>query len=409
MSASVGPGAVPYLAYLTSQYPATSHTFISREVAAMRRLGVKVDTFSIRRPSSAELHDPLIEAEASTTFYVLGQRATRFFAAHVRSLLSGPSVYLRTLIVALHHRPPGLKGLALSLAHFIEACLLACELKRRGVTHLHNHFANSAATVGYLASRLLRMRWSFTIHGISETDYPAGLLLGRKIEAADLVICVSYFGCAQAMRLVAPEYWHKLHVVHCGLRHDELPSFRKTGGSHRIICVGRLSPEKGQAGLLGAFTRLAADHKDSELIFVGDGPLSTQLRCSANECGLAGRISFLGRLGEHETLREIACADMLVLPSFMEGLPIVLMEAMAVGTPVIATRVAGIPELVQDGENGLLFTAANWAELTECMRRLLGDPELCKRLAESGRIRVSEAFDVDRSAKQLFRLFESND
>jgi colanic acid/amylovoran biosynthesis glycosyltransferase len=247
------------IGYLTSQYPATSHTFISREVGALRKLGVALDTFSIRPPTQAEMQDEAIAAESRTTFTVLKQPAATIIGAQLAGLFTDPVGYFRTLGVALRHRPPGLRGLALSLAHFAEAVVLARELRRRGVTRLHNHFANSAATVGYLATRMLNMPWSFTLHGISETDYPAGLLLGRKIEAADFVACVSYFGRAQAMRLVTPDQWGKLHVVRCGLPLSELPEHAPAGPVKRLIAVGRLSPEKGQAGLLEAFAAVSRD------------------------------------------------------------------------------------------------------------------------------------------------------
>lgn len=395
------------VAYLTSQYPATSHTFISREVAAVRATGMTVDTFSIRPPSAAELADREIAAEAATTFTVLKQPGAEFLAAHISTLLGNPPGYLRALRLAVRHRPPGVRGLGLSIVHFAEAVLLARELRRRGVTRLHNHFANSAATVGYLATRLLKMPWSFTMHGISETDYPAGLMLGQKIEGAEFVACVSYFGRAQAMRAVAPEHWGKLHIVRCGLPMEKLPQFKKGGGGKSLICVGRLSPEKGQAGLLEAFAALARHDRGLDLVLIGDGPQSAQLQAIAAKLGVDKRVRFAGRLGEADTLTEIAKADVLVVSSFMEGLPIVLMEAMALGTAVIASRVAGIPELVKEGESGLLFTPSNWSELAECMARLIGDDGLRRRLTKSARAAVAE-FDVLRSAEGLGQLFESN-
>jgi colanic acid/amylovoran biosynthesis glycosyltransferase len=393
------------LAYLTSQYPATSHTFISREVAALRKLGVSLDTFSIRPPSSAELQDEGIATEAHNTFTVLKQPVTTIVGAQLATLFSNPAGYLRTLGLALRHRPPGLRGFGLSLAHFVEAVVLARELRRRQITRLHNHFANSAATVGYLATHLLNMPWSFTMHGISETDYPAGLLLGRKIEAADFVACVSYFGRAQAMRLVTPDQWRKLHVVRCGLPLSELPEHAPAGPTKRLIAVGRLSPEKGQAGLLEAFAEVSGEHDALELLLVGDGPEAERLRALAGQLGISGRVRFSCRLGEADTLGEIANADILVLPSFMEGLPIVLMEAMAMGTAVIASRVAGIPELVDDGESGLLFTPSNWDELASCIRRLVTDVGLGEMLAQRGRTTVAAEFDIARSAAQLRDLF----
>ena len=393
------------LAYLTSQYPATSHTFISREVAAVRALGIDLDTFSIRPPSEAELRDPALAAETKTTFTVLNQPVTRFASAHLKALATKPSRYLSTLALATRHRAPGLKGFALGLAHFAESIVLADELKRRGVTRLHNHFANSGATVGHLATSFLGMPWSFTMHGISETDYPAGLMLGRKIEAAEFVACVSWFGRAQAMRLVEPDHWDKLHVVRCGLPMRDLPSAAASGGATRFVCVGRLSPEKGQAGLIEAFARLAADHHDVELTLVGDGPDLELLERRANALGIAGQVTFAGRRGEKDALDEIARSNVLVLPSFMEGLPIVLMEAMAIGTPVIATRVAGIPELVEDGKNGVLFRPSDWDALADCMGRLAEDPALRTKLAREGRKAVEREFDIDRSATAMRDLF----
>ena len=393
------------LGYLVSQYPATSHTFIDREVQALRELGVSLDTFSIRPPPDAELKNEALAAEAGTTFTVLRQPLTAFAAAKLAVVFTRPARYFSTLRLALRHRPPGLRGFLMGFVYFAEALVLARELQRRKITHLHNHFANAGAIVGYLASRLLKLPWSFTMHGISETDYPAGLLLGEKIKAADFVACVSYFGRAQAMRLVSPEHWNKLHVVRCGLDLRSLPERASHGGPLRLICVGRLSPEKGQAGLLESFAAARRGKPDIELVFVGDGPERQQLEAAATRLGVADAVTFAGRRGERETLEQIASADVLVLSSFMEGLPIVLMEAMALGTPVIATRVAGIPELVRDGESGLFFTPSDWEELAACIGRLAHDPSLRGKLAKNGRTAVESEFDIRKSARQLLALF----
>lgn len=392
------------LAYLTSQYPATSHTFISREVAALRDLGVAVDTFSIRPPTQTELNDDALKKEAEQTFTVLRQPLTTIFAAQGIALFTSPAGYFRTMGRALAHRPPGLRGWAMAFVYFAEALVLARELKRRGITRLHNHFANAGAIVGFLAAGLLHVPWSFTMHGISETDYPAGLLLGKKIEAADFVACVSYFGRAQAMRLVSPDHWDKLHVVRCGLPLKGLPMPSTSRGGKRLICVGRLSPEKGQAGLLEAFANISGG-ADAQLVFVGDGPQSGDLSSRSQTLGIADKVSFAGRLGEQETLEQIAGSDILVLPSLMEGLPIVLMEAMALGTAVVASRVAGIPELVEDGKSGLLFTPSNWDELAESMSRLLENDGLRRTLAENAKAAVTTEFDIKKSANQLRSLF----
>lgn len=396
------------IAYLTSQYPATSHTFIRREVAAVRALGLEVETFSIRSPAPDELRAEDDRREAAATYTLLARPLHDYLGAHLRQLFTRPVAYLRTFRQALGHRPPGVKAAFLALAHFGEAILLAEQLRRREIVHLHNHFANSGATVGLLASSHAGIGWSFTIHGISEFDYPAGVQLPAKIAAAKFVACVSYFGRAQAMRVVGLSHWSKLKIVRCGLEIDRLPARTIAAGQSdvRLILVGRLSAEKGIPGLIDALSLMKSPVAVT-LAIVGDGPLRAELQRQCEALGLGSRIEFKGRLSEAETLKEIAASDVLVLPSFMEGLPIVLMEAMALGVPVIASRVAGVPELVEHERTGLLFAASNWAELADALDRLVEDPELRARLARNGPVRIAEEYDVRTSAARLLDLFRA--
>lgn len=394
------------LAYLTSEYPAPSHTFIRREVAVLRERGWAIDTFSIRAPAPVAL-DAAMSDEMRRTFVILQQSIWRFCTAHLRLILTHPRRYLQAIGLAARHRAPGLRALFLSGAHFLEAGLLARELERRGIDHLHNHFANSGATVGMIAARLCQIGWSFTMHGVSETDYPAGLLLARKIEAADFVVCASWFMRAQALRSVAPGQWGKVHVVRCGVALADLPERQNRKAPVPVLlCVGRLSPEKGHAGLLEAFASLSKSY-EIELHLIGDGPTRALLEKLAGELGISSRVRFLGAMAEAATLAEIAKADLLVLPSFLEGLPLVLMEAMALGIPVVAPRVAGIPELVEDGRNGLLFTPSNWGELAEQISRLLSDSALCERIGPRARRTVVSGFDIRLAAGSLSELFSS--
>ena len=390
---------------MTSQYPATSHTFILREVAAVRGRGVAVDTFSVRPPSDDELTDPAIAAEAKSTFNILSQGLATFAGAHLKLLAASPARYAQGFIQALRHRPPGLRGLGLALAHFAEAGVLAIELRRRRATHLHNQFANSAATVGFLAAGMIDLPWSFMIHGISESDYPAGITLPAKVRAAQFVACASWFGRAQAMRVVEPEHWPKIQVIRCGIPVDQLAPTTASRSGREVICVGRLSPEKGQSGLLEIFASIRRRVADARLVLIGSGPDEQILRSLADRLGLGDAVQFAGRRSEADTLAAIAGADILVVSSFMEGLPIVLMEAMAVGTAVIAPRLAGIPELIDDGRNGLLFTPSNWNELEDRIERLLGDEGLRVRLVEQARQTIVREFDIARSADALASLF----
>ena len=396
------------IAYLTSQYPATSHTFILREVEALRSAGVSVQTFTVRPASSDELTDPAIAAEAATTFVILAQSWPSIIAAHIRLVAGRPANYARGIAQALSHRPPGLRGLALAVAHFAEAGVLADELQRRRINHLHNHFANSAATVGFLAAEMIDLPWSFMIHGISETDYPAGVTLPDKIRAARFVACASWFGRAQAMRVVEPEHWPKIEVVRCGIPLDRLPSPNPNRSGRQILCVGRLSPEKGQAGLLDVFAAVHRQIDDARLELIGSGPEEDVLRRQVAQLGVDDVVTFAGRRSEGDTLAAVASADILVVSSFMEGLPIVLMEAMALGTAVIAPRLAGIPELVDDDRTGLLFMPSNWHELELQIIRLLSEDGLRERLTRDARQTIVDEFDVMQSAKVLATLFAND-
>lgn len=395
------------IAYLVSQYPAPSHTFIRREVEALRARGLDIRTFSVRPPSLAERTVDDAVAFAETT-YLLPMQLGRLLAAHLSAIGYRPLAYLSVLRLALGHRAPGVRALLWSLFHFAEAIVLAHALRRDGIDHLHNHFANAGATVGLLATRFLNMPWSLTLHGISETDYPAGLLLARKIAAARFVACVSWFGRAQAMRITPPKHWPKLSIVRCGLA---LPPMRATGhpasDEPRIVCVGRLSPEKGHEGLLDALAILHARDLRARLVLVGDGPSRASIEAHAASLQLGGSVVFAGRLGERDTLAEIAAASILVLPSFMEGLPIVLMEAMALGVPVVASRVAGVPELVDDEVEGLLFRPSDWTDLADKIARMLTDEAMRDGARRRARVKVERDFEIGAAVDPLIALFDA--
>lgn len=388
------------IAYLVSDYYAPSHTFIRREIAGLRARGMEIIAFSIQ-PGG----DSAFPAED-----ILGRSPLAYAAALAWTFCTAPARFLSSWRLALHHRPPGLRALIWSQFHFVEAMLLARLLQRGGATRLHCHFANSGATVGLLAANFARLPWSLTLHGISETDYPAGLLLAEKLERATFVACASYFMRAQAMRMVAPAHWRKMIVVRCGIDLAALPAAvpHRHTGSARIICVGRLSAEKGYFGLLDALAAIEPSAGGSELVIVGDGPMAAAVHARARELGLVDRIRFAGSCEENETLAEIARADILVLPSLMEGLPVVLIEAMALGRPVLASRVAGVPELVVEGA-GYLFTPSDWEDLRRQLAALLEARDRWSRMGRAGRKQVEAAFGADQAAERMSRLFADED
>jgi colanic acid/amylovoran biosynthesis glycosyltransferase len=396
------------IAYLVSEYPAASHTFIRREVEELRARGIDVQTFSVRRPPAREQKSERDRKAAESTFYLLPAKPIRLAFSHAWAVINHPTSYCRVLILALRHRAPGMRALIWAFLHFGESIMLARELSRARIDHVHNHFANAGANIGLIATRFLNLPWSFTLHGVSETDYPAGLLLAAKIEAARFVACVSYFGRAQAMRAASPEQWHKLFIARCGLPSSAFASRRieAADGPPRLVCVGRLSPEKGQLGLLEALAIMFHRNIAVQLIMVGDGPERGRIERRIQELGLAEHVVLKGQLSEEDTLLEITRAQVLVLPSFMEGLPVVLMEAMAIGVPVVATRVAGIPELVADEEQGLLFRPGDWVDLAEKISRVLLDTPLRTRLRAAAREKVESEFAIGDAVQPLLARFK---
>ena len=397
------------IAYLTSQYPAPSHTFIRREIAELRQSGMNIKTYSIRAPVSG-LESDLDKQAQHETSYILAQGIARYTTAHARAMFSRPISYFRLLKDGLNHRAPGFKALIWSIFHFAESIVLAAHLKRDDIVHLHNHFANSAANVGMLAAKFAQIPWSLTLHGISETDYPAGLLLADKIATAQFVACVSWFGRAQAMRISSPDHWHKFHIVRCGIDLRMLPeqiADKQLLQRERkqLVCVARLSSEKGHLGLLRALKGLNARGIAAELILVGDGPEEDRIVRETENMDLKSQVQFVGRKSERETLDIIARSDILVLPSFMEGLPVVLMEAMALGVPVVTSQVAGIPELVENGRTGLLFHPADWDGLEQALADMLSDTKARENMAKAAKAVIMQEFDIRRATQVLPGLF----
>ena len=395
------------VAYLVSEYFAPSHTFVRREVAALRQAGLEVVPFSVQAANG----DAGVEAIFNRPFFEYPLALISAFALHPRKFFS-------SWWLSLRHRPLGLRGLVWSQFHFVEAMLLAKLIKAAKCKRLHNHFANSAATVGMIASHYSGNPWSFTLHGISETDYPAGMLLREKLERADFVACASYFMRAQAMRQVDFNHWHKMHIVRCGVNMDDmpvlaapLPSTALTETvveqleSVRIITVGRLSAEKGYFGLLEILGRLRDQGYEFAATIVGDGPSGQAIHEMARDLSLDACVRFTGALSENETLLEIHGSDVMVLPSLMEGLPVVLLEALAMRKAVVASQVAGIPELVTDGVTGLLFTPSDWNHLEQQLLRLLSDPQLRQDLGNQGFERVKGEFGSATAASKLLALF----
>lgn len=396
------------VAYLTGQYAWAGDTFIRREVHALRQRGVEVDTFSIRRPPAASVTSDDALQEFQRTTYILARNPVVFLLALLYWMLAAPVRLLRALRCALNVRSPGLKAWLWHLAYLAEAAWLARQLRARGITHLHNHIAEGSATVAMLAAELSGVPFSFTVHGPYELDKPQAIGLPLKIQRARFVVAITQFAQSQLFRWSAPADWAKIHVIRCGLDEDllALPPAAAPSGPPRVVCVGRLCPEKGQVLLVEAVARLAGEGIDLEVAFIGDGPSRGDLEQRIRTHHLEDKVHLLGWKPNAECLAAVRAARGLVLPSFAEGLPVVLMEALALGRPVIATRIAGIPELVQDNVNGWLVTPASIDELVAALKKMLAaSPAQILAMGQAGGEVVRQRHAAAREAARLQQLF----
>jgi glycosyltransferase involved in cell wall biosynthesis len=398
------------IAYLINQYPKVSHSFIRREIHALEAQGFAVRRIALRG-WDAELVDAADQHERDRTRYVLRSGLRRLLGSVLSTLLANPGTFAKALAAALRLARRSDRSLAYHLAYLAEACQVLLWLREFGVTHLHAHFGTNSAEVALLVRSLGGPCYSFTVHGPEEFDRPEALALFDKIRAADFVVAVSSYGRAQLMRWADQRDWGKIEVVRCGVE----PAFRDAPAvpipcAPRLICVGRLCEQKGQLLLLEAVARLADRGVTCELVLAGDGEMRRYIEAAIARHKLESNVRMTGWVDSRRVREEIEAARALVLPSFAEGLPVVIMEAMALRRPVISTYVAGIPELVRDGENGWLVPAGDVHGLMRAVQALLAcSPQQLAEMGEAGRARVLELHDVEREAAKLGEAFAASD
>lgn len=394
------------VAYLTGDYPKVSHTFILREVQAVRAAGVEVITCSIRQPPASEFKGQEEIAARAETFNVIAaaKNPLRLLAAHGRAILRAPGTWVSTLALAVRMRSPGLKALIWQLFYFLEAGVLADHLRRNRVRHLHNHFANSSCSVAVLASKLADIPFSFTEHGPAIFFEVDRWSLPEKIARASFVVAITHFCRAQLMLFSSPADWSKIAIVHCGVAPA---AYRREPGGNgkRVAFVGRLDPVKGALLLIEAMAEVLKAHPDATLTLAGDGPARAGAEARAKALGIDGSVRFAGFMTQGQVADLLARSDMLVLPSFAEGLPVVYMEALASRIPVVASRVAGVQELVEDGVTGYAVPPGDLPTLVDRIIRLMDNPNAARDMGLAGRSVVEQQFDIAREGAWLARLF----
>ena len=391
-----------HIAYLTTEYPAISHSFIRREIKAMEARGHAIDRFTIRPPGrllSAEDKD-----EATRTVSILGQGGLALVAAAVAQV-TRPHAWLHGLTCALGMYRKAGSGMVRHLAYFAEACWLLRCLRASRVEHVHVHFGTNSTAVARIVRAMGGPPYSFTVHGPDEFDRPAALDLGGKVADAKAAVAISDFGRGQLMRWSRLEDWPRLGVARCSID----ASFRDepdegTPDAPAFVAVGRLAAQKGLPLLIEAAALVKSRGADVRLVIVGDGPLRGELEAMVRRLGLAANVTFTGALDGDGVRRAMLAARAFVLPSFAEGLPVVIMEALALRRPVVVSAIAGTPELVDEG-CGWLVPAGSVERLADAMVEALRTaPERLHAMGEEGRRRVLQRHDSDANAAALSAL-----
>ena len=394
------------IGYLTNVYPSVSGTFIRREIHALEAMGVSVERYAIRRWDGV-LADPADKAEAGRTRYLLSGRAAALAGALALEALTNPLGLARAIGTCgrLVYNAGG--RVVRHAAYLMEACALRRLAAHDGIHHIHAHYATNPAAVALLCRRLGGPSYSLTVHGPDELLNPSSNSTALKVSHAQFVAAITQF-CRMTLALaVGMAAWRKIDIVRCGLDLAEFPPGAPPPAGQTIVCVGRLCPQKGQTLIPRALASVVARHPEARVVLVGDGDTRAEIMAEAARLEIGERIIFAGWASNAEVRAHIRSARALLLPSFAEGLPIVLMEAFALGRPVITTYIAGIPELV-DPSCGWLVPAGDEVALASALDECLSaDPDTLAAMGREGRARVEAWHDLHTNAARLRDRFRA--
>lgn len=398
------------LAYLCSCYPAVSHTFILREIEGLQKQGVEVHPFSMRPGHILEGASDFEKQQLAETWCILGQGLVAVLVSQFSQLIRSPFGYLGGIFFALtlHRGCP--RETLWALFHFAEAAMLARQMRKRHLKHVHVHFAGPETHVALYASRAFGITYSFTLHG---PDHLYNVALGNleaKIEHAAFVICISHYATSQVLRLAGPDALSRTHIVHCGVDPAQFsPVHRQDSFQERpftIVCTGRLTPTKGQALLVLSCAELLRHGRKLRCYLIGSGSEMQTLQKMIDEHDMGDSVILTGALPQEGVRQHLAEADLFVLPSFAEGVPVVLMEAMSMEIPCITTRVGGIAELIEDGHDSWLVHAGDTGTLTERLKTAMDNPEALPEMGRQARAKIISEFHIAGCTTLLASIYE---
>ena len=394
------------IVYFVNQYPAITHTFIKREILALERRGFEIIRIAVR--CGRDLVDITDRNEARATVYLLDNRLY-LVKAILLALVRKPRALFRAICTTGKLIGSGGRSIVRHSAYLAEACAVAHITLAKGGEHIHAHFGTNPAAVALLASTIAEVPFSFTVHGYDEFDRPESLGLDLKSSGAVFVACVSSYGRSQMLRWCAPGSESKIALVRCGLEKEWAQAQSKPPSGTKFVCVARLRREKAQWFLVEAIAKLRKSGKVCELVLVGDGDGRGAVELAINRHGVSDSVRLVGWKDGDHVRDEILSARALVVPSFAENLPVVIMEAMALGRPVVATTIAGVPELVIPGENGWLAPAGDVEALCAALAQCLETPDdVLAAMGAAGRRRVLQRHDANIEAGSLASLFVAN-
>lgn len=398
----------PSIAYVVSQYPKLSESFVLREVRSLKARGFRINVASINgleRP----LEEMTAEEQEETvdTYYVKPDGVKGALKAHAKSLVSRPGAYFSALKMVFSLGRFDLQKLLFNFLYFTEALMIGQWMEEKDLKHLHAHLASQAATVAMFVKKVFGTGYSLTVHGPDEFYNAPGQYLEQKINATDFIVCISFFARSQMMKLSQYRNWHKFDIARLGVDPDIFAPRPQPEGrdTFEIICVGRLCEAKGQHILLDAVEKLHKDGKNVFLRLVGGGPDHDSLSQVIRARQLEGVIHLEGPVNQDRIRELYAQADAFSIPSFAEGIPVVLMESMAMEIPCVTTRITGIPELIEDGVDGLLVAPSDVDGLAQAIERLMDDRELCVTLGKNGRKKVTEKYNLPKNVDYLGEVF----
>jgi glycosyltransferase involved in cell wall biosynthesis len=398
-------GEAVRIGYFTGIYPRATDTFIQREVRGLRARGIDVRTFSIHKTGSDHDVGPEVLAEKQNTMYLLPANPAGLIVDNVIAFISAPVRYLRALRLALVTARPGWRGMLYQMFYFQEAVILARLLRRQEISHLHNHLGDVSGTVTMLASALTGIGYSITVHGPHIFFDPTHWALREKVKFSRFIVCISHNCKSQMMLFSDQSDWDRFRIVHCGVDPNQFRHTEVRRQARKLLYVGRLAAEKGIPVLFESLKSLGQEEYDFELTLVGDGTERESLEELARLKGIADRVVFAGFASQEAVRDYLMQTDIFILPSFAEGVPVSLMEAMACGVPVIATHVGGIAELIEPGATGLLVPASDAVALRDAIASYLNDYGLREKVSRLGRDKVLSDFSLDKEVDKLARLF----